>query len=68
MTAIPFTKNIYKKFSEINSDHIGSWVILTGTVIQCTEKKTLEKLKSFACTVCGKSYERRNTYQNEYNF
>lgn len=42
---IPYTKKIYKNLSQLNSDHVGKWVVITGTVIQAMQKKTLDKSK-----------------------
>lgn len=65
---IPYTQKIYKTFSQLNSDHIGNWVVITGTVIQAMQKKTLDKSKLFACCQCGTTYRVRTTYENSYRF
>lgn len=41
MAHIPYTKQIYKNFRELNSSDVSNWVIVTGTVIQSTQKKAL---------------------------
>jgi DNA replicative helicase MCM subunit Mcm2 (Cdc46/Mcm family) len=65
---IPYTARIYKTFSQLNSDQIGKWVVLTGTVIQAMQKKTLDKSKLFVCCSCGAAYRVRIDYQNCYRF
>lgn len=50
---IPYTEKVYKTFSEMNSDQIGNWVVLTGTVIQAMQTKALDKSKIFQCSQCG---------------
>lgn len=59
---IPYTTKIYRSFDQLNSDYIGSWIVITGTVIQATQKKTLDKSKNFACCQCGAFYRVRTTY------
>lgn len=66
--SIPYTSRVYKKFSEINSSDVGQWIVVTGTVIQATSKKTLEKSKIFECTGCGSEHRIRSTYHNGYRF
>ena len=41
MAHIPYTKQIYKNFRDISSIDVGNWIIVTGTVIQSTQKKAL---------------------------
>ena len=67
-SCIPFTRRIYKQFSEINSSDVGKWIVLTGTIIQSSNKKTLDKSKIFVCKSCGEQYRIRTTYENNYKF
>lgn len=50
--SIPYLPSIYKEVKQITSDDIGQWIILTGTIIQCTQKKTIQKNKLFTCDKC----------------
>lgn len=68
MKFIPYTEKIYKTFAQLNSDIIGNWIVITGTVIQALQKKALDKSKLFACTECRTTYRVRTSYENSYKF
>ena len=65
---IPYNEKIYKSFDQLNSDYVGNWVVITGTVIQSIQKKTLDKSKLFKCCQCEATYRVRSSFHNSYRF
>jgi len=56
--SIPFANGLYCKINDLTSDDIGKWVVVTGTVVQSIQSKTLEKSKEFECNDCQARYRR----------
>ena len=57
-THIPSLPNMYRRLGNFTSKDVGTWVIATGTVVQSTQTKTLEKSKLFACDECGAQFRK----------
>lgn len=50
--------NLYRRLGTFTSEDVGRWVVATGTVVQATQTKALEKCKFFVCDHCGAQYRR----------
>ena len=49
ITQIPYLTGLYRKLGTFTAEDVGKWVIATGTVVQSTQTKTLEKSKLYSC-------------------
>jgi DNA replicative helicase MCM subunit Mcm2 (Cdc46/Mcm family) len=48
--------------------NLNTWIVIEGTVVRMTQRKTLEKSKLFKYTICGKQVRFTSTYLNNYSF
>lgn len=69
LSHIPFSVHTYiLGLSDINPENIDRLGIYRGTVIKCTQTKSLEKKKVFRCTDCGTEYECEAEIQSDNSF
>jgi DNA replicative helicase MCM subunit Mcm2 (Cdc46/Mcm family) len=65
---LPFSHKVYKPIGSLSEYDINTWMIIEGTVVRMTQRKTLEKSKLFKCTTCGWQVRLTSTYHNSYSF
>lgn len=65
---LPYSPKLYRSIGSLSEYDLDSWLIVEGTVVRLSQRKTLEKSKVYKCTHCGFATRLSSTYHNNYTF
>lgn len=65
---LPYSPVFYRSIGSLSEYDLGSWLVLEGTIVRLSQRKTLERSKLYRCTNCGFVVRLNSTYHNGYYF